>query len=130
VSAGALIVDSSSWIDFFHGIDLPVLEAALERGRVILPPIVVSELISGARAPRDLALVADLLTDLPVHETPLQHWIRVGELRRFCAERGLTVSTPDAHVAQCALDRGAWLLSGDDVFPKIAKLVPLQLLTR
>ena len=44
MSAGELIVDSSSWIDFFHGIDLPALETALERGQVILPPIVVSEL--------------------------------------------------------------------------------------
>jgi predicted nucleic acid-binding protein len=130
VSAGELIVDSSSWIDFFRGIDLPLLESGLERGHVVLPPVVVSELVSGARNPRDLALIADLLTDLPVHETPLHHWVRVGELRRFCRDRGLTVSTPDAHVAQCALDRGAFLLSGDEVFPKLAELVPLQLLTR
>lgn len=130
MSVGELIVDSSSWIDFFRGTDLPALEAALERGQAILPPVVVSELVSGARTPRDLALIADLLTDLPVHETPLQHWIRVGELRRFSRERGLTVSTPDAHVAQCALDRGALLLSGDEVFQKLAGLVPLQLLTR
>ncbi|HEX3528993.1 MAG TPA: PIN domain-containing protein [Thermoanaerobaculia bacterium] len=130
MSASELIVDSSSWIDFFHGVELPGLEAALERERVVLPPIVVSELVSGARAPRDLALITDLLVDLPVHQTPLEHWIRVGELRRFLQGRGLTVSTPDAHVAQCALDRGAWLLSGDGVFPLIAELVPLQFLAR
>jgi predicted nucleic acid-binding protein len=125
-----LIVDASSWIDFFHGVDLPAIEGALERGGVVLPPIVVSELVSGARTPRDLALITDLLTDLPVHETPLEHWIRVGELRRFVRDRGLAVSTPDAHVAQCALDRGARLLSGDKVFPSIAELVPLQLVSR
>jgi predicted nucleic acid-binding protein len=130
VSAGELIVDASSWIDFFHGLELPVLDEALELGRIVLPPIVVSELVSGARTPRDLALITDLLIDLPVHPTPLEHWIRVGELRRFLQDRRLSVSTPDAHVAQCALDRGAWLLSGDGVFPSIAKLVPLQVLAR
>ena len=130
MSAGELIVDASSWIDFFHGVDLPPLEAALERGVVVLPPIVVSELVSGARTPRDLALLTDLLTDLPVHETPLEHWIRVGELRRFLRDRGLAVSTPDAHVAQCALDRGAWLLAGDGAFPSMAEFVPLQLIRR
>jgi len=130
VSASELIVDASSWIDFFHGLELPALEAALERGSVVLPPIVVSELVSGARTPRDLALITDLLIDLPIHQTPLEHWIRVGELRRFLRGRGLSVSTPDAHVAQCALDRGAWLLAGDGVFPSIAELVPLQFLAR
>jgi hypothetical protein len=33
--------------------------------------------------PRDLALLTDPLTDLPVHETPLEHWLRVGELRKW-----------------------------------------------
>ena len=130
MGANELIVDASAWIDFFHGIDLPTLEAALERGGVVLPPIVVSELVSGARTPRDLALLTDLLIDLPVHETPVEHWIRVGELRKFLRGRGLSVSTPDAHVAQCALERGAWLLSGDGAFPAMAQFVPLRLIRK
>jgi len=67
------------------------------------------------------------LQDFPLHETPLAHWIRVGELRRRLRHKGLAVSTPDAHVAQCALDRGALLLSGDAVFARIARLCPLRL---
>lgn len=130
MSASELVVDASSWIDFFHGLDLPPLEAALEQGTVVLSPVVVSELVSGARTPRDLALLTELLIDLPVHETPLEHWIRVGELRKFLRDRGLSVSTPDAHVAQCALDRGAWLLARDGAFPSIATFVPLQLIRR
>jgi predicted nucleic acid-binding protein len=41
-------------------------------------------------------------------------------LRRRLADRGISVSTPDAHVAQCALDRGALLLSRDAIFTRIA----------
>jgi predicted nucleic acid-binding protein len=41
--------------------------------------------------------------------------------------KGLSVSTPDAHVAQCAIDTGGVLLTEDRVFEKIAKVVPLRL---
>jgi predicted nucleic acid-binding protein len=53
------------------------------------------------------------------------HWIRVGELRRYRLARGLPVSTPDAHVAQCALDRDATLLSLDASFGRIAQTTAL-----
>src|SRR5205085_10796471 len=39
------------------------------------------------------------------HETPLEHWINVGNLRRALRQAGVSVTIPDAHVAQCALDR-------------------------
>lgn len=128
MSARELIADTSVWIDFFHGFSVPPLEAALECGMVVLPPIVASELVSGARTPRDLSLVSELLIDLPLHRTPLEHWIRVGELRRDLRTRGLSVSTPDAHIAQCALDLGTVLLSRDRVFRDIAEIFPLQVL--
>jgi len=53
-----------------------------------------------------------VIDELPVHDTPIDHWVRVGELRRTLLDRGLAVCTSDAHVAQCALDRDALLLSG------------------
>jgi hypothetical protein len=53
--------------------------------------------------------------------------VRVGELRRALASRGIAVSTPDAHVAQCALDAASPLLSRDAVFNKIAAHTPLRL---
>ncbi len=123
-----LIADTSVWIDFFAGRDVPILADGLSRGIVVLPPIVVAELISGARRARDRTLIADLLLDLPVHETPLAHWVRVGELRRGLKERGVAVSTPDAHIAQCALDRAAPLLTRDGVFARIAARSRLEVL--
>jgi predicted nucleic acid-binding protein len=96
------------------------------QGAVALAPMVVAELVSGARLERQRAAIAELVRDLPIHETPLDHWIRVGDLRRRLAEKGVAVSTPDAHVAQCAIDRAAVLLTRDDVFNKIAKATPLR----
>jgi predicted nucleic acid-binding protein len=115
-----VVVDTSVWIDFLTGRAVPALEESLEQGLVVLPPLVVAELVSGARRPRDRAAIADLVGELPLHETPLEHWVRVGELRRALAQKGIAISTPDAHVAQCALDRDALLLARDAVFRRIA----------
>jgi predicted nucleic acid-binding protein len=121
-----VIVDSSVWIDFFAGRSTSAIEDALAQGVVVLPPVVVAELVSGARRPKDRAAVADLMQEIPTHETPLAHWVRVGELRRYLKDKGLTVSTPDAHVAQCALDRDALLLSRDAIFQRIARVSRLR----
>ncbi len=123
-----VVVDTSAWIDFFAGAELPPLADALARGIVVLPPIVIAELVSGARRPAERRAIADLVMELTIHDTPPDHWVRVGTLRRELRDRGLSVSTPDAHVAQCALDRSAPLLTKDHVFARIAEFVPLKLI--
>ena len=70
----------------------------------------------------------DLIRDLELVETPRAHWVRVGELRRRLRGRGLSVSTPDAHVAQCALDVRGTLLSTDAVFRRIGRITELRLI--
>lgn len=123
-----LVVDTSVWIDFFAGRNLPELELALREGRVILPPVVFSELLSGKTlGPRSEQLV-DFLEELDLHPTPRSHWQAVGKLRNLCRSRGFRISIPDAHVAQCALDAGGLLYSFDRIFAKIAKQAPLKLL--
>jgi predicted nucleic acid-binding protein len=121
------VVDTSAWIDYFAGRDIPLLDAALKQGNIILPPIVVAELVSGAHKKREREAMIEFLDELPIHETPWDHWRQVGELRLQCREKGLSVSTPDAHVAQCALDLDALLFALDDVFPKIARYTGLRL---
>jgi predicted nucleic acid-binding protein len=68
-----------------------------------------------------------MLSDLPAVGTEPAHWFRVGKLRAVLRGKGLSVSTPDAHVAQCAIETGGGLLTEDRVFEKIAKIVPLRL---
>jgi hypothetical protein len=68
-----------------------------------------------------------MLSDLPAVGTDPAHWFSVGKLRAALRSKGLSVSTPDAHVAQCAIETGGVLLTEDRVFEKIAKLVPLRL---
>jgi predicted nucleic acid-binding protein len=122
-----VVIDTSAWIRFFSGSDTDHVAEALEHGAAVLPPIVVSELITGANTQTQRQAIGELLQDAPVHATPLGHWIRVGDLRQALARKGLAVTIPDAHVAQCALDLDAVLLSADGVFSSIARHVPLRL---
>jgi len=121
----AVVVDTSVWVDFFAGRPTKRLEEALLVGSAMVPPMVIAELLSGVKG-RDRTAMIDLLTDLELAQSPLSHWIAVGHLRATLARRGLTVSTPDAHVAQCALDRDALLLSHDAVFTRIAGATSLR----
>ena len=100
---------------------------ALEEGRVHLPVVVAAELLSGRLDASERADLQDLLSDLPSLGLDPEHWFRVGKLRSDLRLLGLSVSTPDAHVAQCALDTGADLLTEDRVFESIARAVPLRL---
>lgn len=124
--SGGVVADTSVWIDFLAGRPAALLEDALAQAAVILPPIVVAELVSGARRATDRRAIQALIEELPIHETPLEHWVKVGELRRHVRDRGLSLSTPDAHVAQCAIDRDAVLLSRDSIFARIASITRLR----
>ena len=123
----ALVIDSSAWVSYFDGRGEVEVDSALEEGRVIIPPIVAAELLSGRLPARQRAEMESFLADLPVFEADLGHWFRVGRLRAELRARGISVSTPDAHVGQCAMDLGALLLSEDRIFRLMAKHAPLRL---
>ena len=122
-----VIVDSSVWIAALAGETFAEVESAMTAGRIVLSPLVIAELLSGDNTLEDREFIGQLLQDFPLHETPLGHWIRVGNLRRLLASKGVNVTIPDAHVAQCAIERNATLYSGDCIFVSIAKHTPLRL---
>ena len=122
----ALVVDTSSWIAWLAGGGSSLVDEALEEGRLHLPVIVAAELLSGRLDASQRAELQDMLSDLPAVGTDPEHWFRVGKLRAELRAKGLSVSTPDAHVAQCTIDTRGVLLTEDRVFEKIAKVVPLR----
>jgi tRNA(fMet)-specific endonuclease VapC len=127
----ALIIDTSSWISFFRdGGGDAIIEPALEDGTVYLPPVVAAELLSGRMTARARDELEGFLLTLPLCQADVAHWFRVGKLRNSLGTKGLSISTPDAHVAQCALDLGADLLSEDAIFRLVARHTKLSLLRR
>ncbi len=123
----ALVVDTSSWIAYFAGRGGEEIDAALAEGRVLLSPVVAAELLSGTLDAGQRSELEDLLSDLSLCGADLAHWFRVGRLRAALRAKGVTVSTPDAHVAQCALDCRGTLLTEDRVFRQIARHTSLDL---
>ena len=123
----ALVVDTSSWIAWLAGGGSSLVDEALEEGRLHLPVVVAAELLSGRLSDSERAELQDMLSDLPAVGVDPEHWFRVGKLRAGLRAKGLSVSTPDAHVAQCAIDTGGVLLTEDRVFGKVARVVPLRL---
>ena len=124
-----LIVDTSSWISYFKGKSNPDLDLALKESRVFLSPLVTAELLSGRLKPSERLSLVNFLKELPLCDSFLEHWIKVGELRSRLLLKGLTVSTPDAHVAQCCLDLEGYLLTEDSIFKSISKIISLKLLS-
>ena len=122
-----VVVDTSVWIDWFKGQQLGAVDQALDHGLVVLPPLVIAELVAGARRTGEREQLEAALADLPMCECPRLHWARVGALRARALSHGVNVSTPDAHIAQCALDLDATLLTRDAVFSRLATLCPLRL---
>jgi predicted nucleic acid-binding protein len=106
-----IVIDTSAWIDYSKASAAENLQAALDEGLVSLPPLVVAEVISGASTIEQRNAIGEFLQEAVVHKTPLGHWIDVGLLRRQLRRKGLTVTLPDAHVAQCALDLDAFCSS-------------------
>lgn len=123
----ALVVDTSSWIAYFAGRGGEEIDVALAEGRVFLSPVVAAELLSGPLDAGQRSELEDLLSDLPLCAADLAHWFRVGRLRAAMRAKGVTVSTPDAHVAQCALDCRGTLLTEDRVFRHVARHTSLEL---
>lgn len=123
-----IVVDTSSWISYLKGVVNSDLDLGLKEGRVFLPSIVLAELLSAQMKQPERVALTSLLKELPVCDAPFEHWARVGALRCLASVKGLTISTPDAHVAQCCIDLDGYLLSEDSIFRKLAKVVPLKLL--
>lgn len=123
----AIVIDTSVWVEYFRGVELPLVDQALQDGTVLLPVVVAAELLSGTHRTVEAAELRDFLECLRPHGLDITHWYRVGALRSILARKGVQVSTPDAHIAQCALDLRALLYTHDRIFSHIARLTALRL---
>jgi predicted nucleic acid-binding protein len=122
------VLDSSVLISVISGEAIRAVEEALAHDEAIIPPLVVAELVTGATTLRDREEIGNLLQDVATYPTALGHWIEVGFLRQALRRSGLSITLPDAHIAQCALERDATLITRDNVFAKIARHTKLRVI--
>lgn len=119
--------DSSSLFACLQGLggtDITLLDIAIMSGQLVLPPLVVTEVLSGAQSAKTLRTV------LPRVGRPAilpGYWERAGDMRCMLKQRGLMAKTADALIAQSCIDRDIPLIARDPDFRHFAEHCGLKL---
>ena len=123
-----IALDTNSLVAYLGGAagdDVEMVAAALNHHQAVLPPVVLTEILSdpklpsGARSP---------LLDLPLLELTTGYWKRAGLLRSASLSKGRKARVADALMAQCCLDASVPLVTRDSDFRHFARLAGLVLL--
>ena len=123
-----IAADTSSIIAFLcgeAGDDVDLLDQTLADHCLVIPPVVLSELLSDPKLTPD---VRSVLSDLPQLSIGDGYWERVGLLRAKVIAKKLKARLADALVAQSCLDHKLALITRDRDFRHFAKLAGLRLL--
>jgi predicted nucleic acid-binding protein len=111
-----IAADTSAVLHFLHGYDSPArfaVRTALIDNALALPPVVVTELMSGPdREPR-LDEVLEIASRLRMTDG---FWERAGDNRRSILIHGLRARLADTLVAQACLDADVPLIAADGDF--------------
>jgi predicted nucleic acid-binding protein len=97
---------------------------ALSHRQTVLPPVVLTELLSDKDLPR---AVRDLLVGLPLLPLSDGFWERAGLLRSRVLFRGRKARLADTLIAQSCLDHATELVTRDADFRHFASGIGLKL---
>lgn len=121
-----IAADTSTWISFFQGDqgdDVQLLAKALRDRQVVMPPPVLTELLSD---PGLSPSVAQTLSEVPLIELKEGYWRRAGRLRAKVLARKRKARLGDALIAQCCIDAEITLLTRDGDFEAFSEILGLH----
>ena len=122
-----IAADTSTWIAFFQGAagrDVELLDRALGDRQVLMPPPVLTELLSDPKLRSD---VRATLSELPLLQIADGFWGRAGELRATVLRGRRKARLGDALIAQACVDNGVPLITRDRDFRAFADAAGLDL---
>ena len=122
-----IAADTSTWVAFLEGVagdDVRLLDKALEDRQVLMPPVVLTELLSDPKLPAD---VAETLSEVPLIEIGSSYWQRAGVLRAKVLAKRRKARLGDALIAQSCIDQDVPLLTRDRDFLAFAEAAGLDL---
>jgi predicted nucleic acid-binding protein len=120
-------LDTSSIVAYLageEGDDVRAVDFALENEQGVLPPAVLTELLSGREVQGRAAATILSIPQLAVRE---DYWQRAGELRAQLRRRGLKAKFADTLIAQSCLDHNVALITRDRDFRHFARHAGLRL---
>jgi predicted nucleic acid-binding protein len=123
-----IAADTSSIVAFLQGEggdDTDIIQSALDHQQLVLPPVVLSEILSDPALPRS---VRTLLAGLPILDVEPGFWQRAGLLRASLLKQKKKARVADALIAQSCLDQSTPLVTRDKDFRHFANAAGLPLL--
>jgi predicted nucleic acid-binding protein len=127
---GALLVDTSAWIEVFRRpprITLERLVGDLDRAVTCLP--IIQEVLQGFVDERAYKVARTAMFSLPCVEAPLSAGVveEAVDLYRRARRAGITLrSSVDCLIGACAIRHHLTVVHCDRDFPAIAKIAPLS----
>ncbi|MCU0245475.1 MAG: PIN domain-containing protein [Bryobacter sp.] len=122
-----IAADTSTWVAYFQGdvgSDVEILDRALAARQVVMPPAVLTELLSDRALPLP---VVRLIEEVPLLEIGPGFWRRAAVTRRAVMSRKRKARLGDALIAQSCLDHQLLLITRDRDFRAFAEIVGLGL---
>jgi predicted nucleic acid-binding protein len=122
-----IAADTSTWIAFLQGDggeDAELLDRALQDRQVLMPPVVLTEVLSDPKLPSD---VAQTLSELPLIEVAPGYWQRAGALRAKVLAKRRKARLGDALIAQSCIDHETPLITRDRDFRAFAEAAGVDL---
>ena len=122
-----IAADTSTWIAFLQGDDgedTQILDKALENRQVLVPPVVLTEMLSDPKLTSD---ISQTLSTLPLIEVTVGYWQRAGALRAQVLAKRRKARLGDALIAQSCIDHWIALITRDRDFRAFAEAAGLDL---
>jgi predicted nucleic acid-binding protein len=126
-----ILVDTSVWIDFFAGRDLPHIAAleqfVLENKDLALCGIILTEILQGIADDKTHRRVRSDLSPLIMLPMPETVFLRAADIYRKLRKAGITIrKSNDCIIAATALEHRCRLLHNDKDFLPIAEHCALK----
>lgn len=107
-----------------EGDDVELIQSALDARQLVLPPVVLTELLSNPLLSKS---VRALLAELPILQIEPGYWMRAGALRAEAFKGKRRARLGDALIAQSCLDQLTPLVTRDKDFQQFAHIAGLSL---
>lgn len=124
-----IALDTSSLIAFLEGAggggDVDLVEHSLTDRQACLPPVVLTEILSDPKLPKQ---VAELLLQIPRLEVLDGYWERAGSLRARVLRLRRRARLADTLIAQSCIDHDVCLVTRDSDFRHFVRAGGLRLL--
>ena len=129
-----ILVDTSVWIDFFAGRDLPhvaTLEQFIHDSQdLALCGIILTEILQGIADDTTHRRVRRYLSPLIMLPMPETVFVRAADIYRKLRKKGITIrKSNDCIIAATALEHHCQLLHNDKDFSPVAEHFPLKIIS-